>query len=351
MKDQNLLNNWSYSNNRAENVSKKSYIVYDWIEVCSNYRGVDALGQTATVNDVMKYIVTTSECRNMLSNTTWQNGFLVNESTGRKLWVSACDKGYLRVKVCPPKYILGNNVEEVSIVETLNLFTALSDMVGYDLGGAKLNKVDVTHTAITDFPPVAYFPMLCHQNGEKRWILDSTLYYGTKGAKQKKFYDKPQEVNKRKTWGGKQRMPEQLKGKDLTRFEVSLGTHKNISMVLGEDATLGHLFSMEHVEKLHNYWVKEYTDIPKNTELNLTLIEAMGKKQVKEAIHLSALSSLGRTKVEEAIVLASKLGAVNRQELYKLKKEMLTPFEEHATKHDLIIELDKKMEGFEPKWE
>ena len=351
MRNQKNLFNWNYSNNRQKKVTNIGYPLYDWIEFSSNYREGNALGWRATAKDVMKNITTSYTVHNHFSNTTWDNGVLINDQTGRMMQINVNDKGILKVKVCPPKYINGNNVQEATITEILNLFTALSDVVGYDLGNSKLQKVDITHTAVTEFKPECYFPMLCNQKGEERWMRKSTLYYGSTGKKQKKFYDKVAEVNQRKTYGGKQRMPEEFIGKNLTRFEVSLGTHGRISKVLGEKAKLGHLFTMEGVEKLHNYWLNEYELIPKETELNINFRNNMGKKLVKEQIIFAALSQLGRTTIEEALTLAGKTGAVNKQELYKARRELLLPFKKHATKHDLIKELDKNIKGFDPIWE
>jgi hypothetical protein len=257
----------------------------------------------------------------------------------------------MKIRVCPPKFLKGNNVEEASIKDTLDLFTTLSNMVGYDLGAtSKVDRLDITHTAMTEYDPIAYYPYLCNQTGteNKRWELDSTLYYGTSKAKQKKFYDKVRDTQKT---GGKQQIPIQYQGTNMTRFEVCLGTNKRVSDVLGEVASLGHLFTEEYIVKLHNYWRSEYDIIPKETEIQTQFNKGMKQKEVQEEIIRAGLSALGRLQVEEAIERAGKIGALSYSAKSKARQNLLKPFEDRAVKSDLIDELDTKMFGFEPKWD
>jgi len=320
--------------------------MYDWIHISSNYRN-----QGLSLNEVLDNTCVESEYRNFNSGTTWTNAKVVNELNNRALYISANDTGLLNIKVCPPKFIHGNNVQEATIVETLDLFTTLSNMVGYDLGDTSFVKmIDITHTATTDFHPEAYYPYLCNQVGEKRWVLNSTLYYGDKKSKQKKFYDKVRDTKKT---GGRQEIPIEYKGKNMTRFEVGLGTSNQIGKIIGggDIPKLGHLFTVECVEKLHFYWQEEYNVIPKLTELNTNFMQGMGLKGVKEEITKAALSKYGRLNLEEDIERAAKMGALSYSQKSKARKQLLEPFEKGATKHDLIKELDTKIFGFEPNWE
>ena len=164
--------------------------MYDWLSVTSNY-----LDNGVSFDDVMKNVFVVSETKNFISDTIWQNGFVINKETNRSMWISASDSGRLNIKLCPPKFIKGNNVEEASLKDTCDVFVMLSHMIGYDLGAtSQVTAVDVTHTAVTDFNSTVYYPYLCHQKGEERWRLNSTLYYGDKKSKQKKFYDKQRDA-------------------------------------------------------------------------------------------------------------------------------------------------------------
>ena len=341
--------NYSYSYNKRRNVAKNCKVtMYDWIHITSNYEL-----QGYTLEQVMGNAMVTGEYKNYITHTKWLNGKVTNVSSGRALHISANDRGILTIKVCPPKFIHGNNVQEATLEETLNLFSMLSNMVGYDLGDTSLVKsIDVTHTALTDFKPVSYFPYLCNQQGENRWTLNSTLYYGDKNSKtkQKKFYDKERDVKKN---GGKQYIPEEFKGQNMTRFEVGLGTNAQISKIIGGGDTpvLGNLFTMESVEKLHHYWQEEYNAIPKLTELDTNFTKGMRQKGVQDEIINAALSAYGRLNIEEAINHAADMGALSYSAKSRALRKMMKHFEDGATKHDLIMELDKKILGFEPKWE
>ena len=347
--------NYNYSNNKRKNVAKNGKVVYDWITISSRYTDYGM-----THNDVLKNVFLVSETKNLISGTTWTKGMLVNTTSRRALWISASkpkigtdgeEAGYLKISVCPPKFLKGNNVEEASIKDTLDLFTTLSNLVGYDLGAtSKVDRLDITHTAMTEYSPYAYYPYLCNQTGteNKRWVLDSTLYYGTSKAKQKKFYDKVRDTQKT---GGKQHIPIQYQGTNMTRFEVCLGTNKRVSDVLGGVASLGHLFTEEYIIKLHDYWRNEYDIIPKETEIATQFNKGMKQKEVQEEIIRAGLSALGRLQIEEAIELASQMGSLSYSAKSKARQNLLKPFEDKAVKSDLIEELDTKMFGFEPKWD
>jgi len=324
--------------------------MYDWIEI-------DTLNVGMNIDKIEENVHMMTEFKTLATGTVWQNGYVTNTSNGRKLGMSVNNKGRLRIKVCPPKFILGNNIEEASIKETYHLFQDLSHMVGFDLSDSIVRSLDVTHTAITDFTPEAYFPYLCNQTGRIRWQLDSTLYFGKKGGNKKessKFYNKVKEVNKSKTWGGRQQLPLQLRGEELTRFEVGLGTNRTISSVIGAGggARLEDLFKEEYVSKLHNHWASSYTNIQKNTEIKMNYTEDMGQKAVQEELIFKALECFGRLNIENELEIASKMGAFsNRQAKAATKKKLLKAFDERATPNDLIQELDDKMLTFEPKWD
>jgi len=342
----NQQRNCPFSNNKRINVSKNGKIVYDWITVNSKFTNYGV-----SLDKVLENVFLVSETKNLISGTTWTKGMVVNSVSNRALWISANDEGWMTINVCPPKFIKGNNVEEASISETLDLFTMLSNLVGYDLGAsASVSRLDITHTAMTEYQPIAYYPFLCNQTGSdnKRWMLNSTLYYGYSKAKQKKFYDKVRDTQKT---GGKQRIPIEYQGTNMTRFETCLGTHKRVSDVVGESALLGHLFTEEYIMKFHNYWRGEYDVIPKETEIKTNFDKEMKQKEVQEEIIRAALSQYGRLNVEEDILRASKMGALSYSAKSKARQNLLKPFEERAVKSDLIEELDTKMFGFEPKWD
>ena len=338
--------NYHFFDNKAKNVAKNCKVVYDWISISTNY-----MKEGLSQQQVMDKVFVVSEYRNLINGTKWLNGKVVNTDTNRALWVSASDSGMMNISVCPPKFIHGNNIDEASIVDTLQIFTMLSDMVGYDLGATSfVRSVDITHTAMTEYDSVAYYPYLCHQTGKQnlRWKLDSTLYYGKGKSKQKKFYDKVRDANKT---GGRQDIPAKYIGNNMTRFEVTLGNARQVSKAIGEGTLLGHLFTMEFVDKLHNYWVSEYTAIPKLTELSTNFEKGMKLKGVQDEIIQAALAAYGRINIENDLERAAKMDVFSYSDKSRAKKKLLKPFEDKATKHDLIKELDTKILGFEPTWE
>jgi len=324
--------------------------MYDWVELTANY-----FEQGLTQTQVLDNVKLDSYYHHIPSKTTWYNGHINNTETGRGMRFNVNDKGILRIGVCPPKYILGNNVEEASIDSTLELFTNLSNLVGFDLGDATLRRLDITHTASTTYEPVVYFPHLSHQQGVHRWAFDTSLYYGFKyGDKKnsKKFYDKVAEVDQRRTYGGKQTIPLYLQGNNLTRFEVGLSTNKSICNVFGTStAVLGQLFLEEYVEALHKHWITEYEVIPKNREHEPKYAVGMGKSSTQKHIIAMALARMGKLEVQNQIMYANKMGALTRQDKSRLIKD-LNAFMDLAEKPQYLVEeLDSKFLEFEPKWE
>ena len=117
--------------------------MYDWIT--ASYDIKDEPHQR-----FIQPMVQTSEVKNMFTNTTWANGYITNNENGRKMGYSVSDNR-IKIKICPNKYVLGNNVQEAPINDVFETLQDLSNKIGVDLGLFKLEKLDVTHTALTDF--------------------------------------------------------------------------------------------------------------------------------------------------------------------------------------------------------
>ena len=320
--------------------------MYDWITASYDI-------SEHNYKTYVQKMVTVSEVKNMFTGSVWSNGYLTNSSTGRKMGVSISDKR-IKVKLCPNKFIMGNNVEEAPLFDVHTTLEGLSNILELDLGLFILEKLDVTHTAQTEYVPEAYFPYLCNNNGFTRWQQNTSLYYNSNSTKvQKVFYDKVNEVNgcKPKTWGGKQKIPEALKGKNLTRFECRLGSNKQIRDVIGHNAFVGQLFVEEHVEQLQRFWISQYEMIPKTTNINWKFTEQMGQKHVDEQIIKVALSQLGRLTIENLIELADKQGAYKFPSQKTASKTKLLGMFDEGIKHNLIEELDAKFNKSEPIWE
>ena len=320
--------------------------MYDWIT--ASYDIKDEPHQR-----FIQPMVQTSEVKNMFTNTTWANGYITNNENGRKMGYSVSDNR-IKIKICPNKYVLGNNVQEALINDVFETLQDLSNKIGVDLGLFRLEKLDVTHTALTDFVPEAYFPYLCNTSGYSRHVQDTSLYYGANSNKVTLvFYDKVNEVKhgRKKQWGGKQQIPIELNGANLTRFEGRLQSNKEIQRIIGHGAFLGQLFLEEHVMQLQNWWHNSYDSIPKKTKINWQFKDNMGHKAVKETISNLGYMSLGRLEIEKLIELADKQGAFNhRTEKSRIKKQLLGRFETQGMKHEIIKELDEKYKKVEPKW-
>tara|TARA_A100001015_G_C15027658_1_gene731398 strand:- start:1681 stop:2658 length:978 start_codon:yes stop_codon:yes gene_type:complete len=325
--------------------------MYDWITASYS---LDPTFEGNTRERYVGRIVQISEVKSFFTDTIWSNGYITNSTNGRKMGVNISDKR-IRVLMCPNKLILGNNSQEAPISKIQNVLEGVSNTLELPLEDFIIEKLDITHTAITDFIPEVYFEYLCNQGGFLRWVQNTSLYYDAKQDNirvKKVLYDKVNHVlnGQRKMWGGRQKLPDELKGKNLARFECRLGTNKEVQKVIGGQATLGQLFKEEHIMQLQKWWWNQYDTIPKTTEINWKFTNDMGEKRIKDTINHLGYMALGKVSIENLIELADKQGGFKyRQQKSRLKKELLGAFE-NGEKHSHIKELDEKYKNAEPKW-
>ena len=330
--------------------------MYDWIEIDVETGHDDTTKKQKEITDNIKIMTFIKSYFNRVS---WLNGLLINPDNDRTLDISITSEGKVKIRVCPNKFIIGNNVQEASLRQVYELFESLSALVGINLfDNAMVRKLDVTHTAITDYPPEAYFPHLCEQKGFDRWQKRGTLYFEKRrGSKHntKKFYDKVAEVNDRKKSRGGQVMPEEFEGKNLTRFEVCYTTNKKIAKAMGvtdEAVKLYHLFNKECVANLHANWIHAYTSIPKQTESEMTFRKDMGGRAFTDEVFRQMCEDYGRQRIVEHIQRADAMGVFqNRESNSNAKQKLLKAFKIDKPTSNLIQELDDKMLTFEPKWD
>ena len=325
--------------------------MFDWFTTYSHV-GLD------TIKEVESKVALLSEVRLVNGyGLTYHNGYLMNEDTGRKMGVTwNKEKETLTLKVCPNKFLLGNNVQEASIEQVSNMFYNLSEMFSYDFAEAIVRRCDVTHTAEVERHPCAYYPFFCNQDTFSRLEHKTSLYYKKQGFT-KVCYDKAKEVDQRKTWGGRQKMPPELKDKNLFRFEVRYNSSQQVSRAVMDSTsapahlTVSEVLSEFVVERLQKQWIKEYDNIPKMTELPFNFTKLNGAKAIKDEIKNLALSKLGRLNIEKLIFLASDSGALSTSKQLHDARDILTVFEERASKSSHILELDEKIHACKPKME
>jgi hypothetical protein len=166
------------------------------------------------------------------------------------------------------------------------------------------------------------------------------------------FYDK---IRQTKTKGDNKvvRIPDDLKEKNVTTYEVRLNSNKQIREKMGykeETPRLFHLFQEEYIERLQEYFKDSYSLIPRNTEVGIDFRGLQGKKAVKDAIQNHTNSLVGRGYIEELIDIADKSGCFPyRKARTQTRNDLLRGFE-MAKKNNIIEELDEKIFKSEVKW-
>lgn len=321
--------------------------MFDWLTTYSKV-GKD------TIKQVESKVAHLSEVRLTQFGLTYHNGYVSNLSTGRKLGVSwNPEREMLTIKVCPNKFLLGNNVEETSVQDVVHMFEDLSEMFSYNFAEALVKRCDITHTAQVDYEPEVYYPYMCHQDTFYREEKASSLYYRKQGLV-KLAYDKAREVDQRKTWGGRQKIPEALVDKNLFRFEVRYNSPNQVdTAIFGRGSrksnTLSEVLSPFAVEQFQKEWLRQYNEIPKMTEIPFDFTKLSGAKATKDEIVGVALSQMGRLNIEKLIIQATYSGALKTHKQVHDARKILDVFKQRASKSNHILELDHKIQACEPK--
>ena len=327
--------------------------MYDWIE---GY--IDYSKQGIPKRVFEEYVTPIGTYTSHTSNSVWENGYVTNYSGTKMKLNYEPNKGRMVFGVCPPKYIMGNNLEEAPLLKTLEIFTDLEEMLKLDLRYATIKSIDITHTAKTVHPPEAYYPYLMNEKGATRVLWESSLYYmKSRPNIDKIIYDKIKHLKSRKgkSWGNKQRVTESQMNGNHARFELSLNSNaflRNQIGLIGNNAkvVLAQLFLDENIEILHNLWKSEYQKIPKKTEMNRDFTGLNGTKQFKDELNRIARAKLGRLKIEELFDEADSLGVFNSRADRWKGKEFIREFDKEGITADHINELNKKINDFEPLW-
>ena len=324
---------------------------YDWLHISKEVED-DGLHKP-----ILSWMNPKGEYKHFWTGNTYYHSDVFDVSTGEKLNVSfSPSTKKLSIGICPSKWVTGQNVRLVGMEDTLEAFKGIENDIGLELGDAKVNQLDITQRPITDMSVGAYTPFLCqfrHSRPFSRLMFNDTLTYSSNSTPVSlTFYDK---IRQTKTKGDKKvvRIPDDLKEKNVTTYEVRLNSNKQIREKMGykeETPRLFHLFQEEYIKRLQEYFKDSYSLIPRNTEVGIDFRGLQGKKAVKDAIHNHTNSLVGRGYIEELLDIADKSGCFpNRQARSEARNDLLKGFES-SNKSNVIEELDEKILKSEIKW-
>ena len=112
--------------------------------------------------------------------------------------LSVSDKR-IKIKVCPNKFIVGNNVQDAPVNLVYSTLYDLSNVLGLDLGFVYSGRIRCNPYCIYRLYSRNVLPLFMQPKNILRYGMGTSLYYEANSSKVKKvFYDKVKEVDKEK---------------------------------------------------------------------------------------------------------------------------------------------------------
>lgn len=296
--------------------------------------------------------VSDSEVRRLLSKLKGQNNTF-NEFEDHVR--SSGNLENLRVMVGPTqlkiqgsltKYLLGNNLEEMSLIQTKLAIEKLIDETRINLMQSKLTRIDVGVNIKTDLNPKLYYPYLGESRYYQRGVFKGTLYYDTETeVKQIAIYDKIKEAKKSAIKQGLV-LPTHLLTGPVMRIEVRY--KKRLSKRFNRsEIQLQSLATPRFYQDLHYQLGNEYNTIQKvNAMISLPKQIPSTPKEGISVIAMYGLTQLGLDNALHLVEVWKAQGAFKRKEDYSRLRAMIKDLHnspKRTTESELITELNAKV--------
>lgn len=235
------------------------------------------------------------------------------------------------------KYYFGDNLHTLTHRTLKEAVNMLSDKLHIPMNDANINRMDIAAILPMKYPINRYYPYLGAKAHFKRYeAYSDTLYYKTQ-KKWLAFYDKTKEalisgVN----------IPECLQGANLLRYELRF--ENRCKKQLDGKNKVSDLFKPDFYKSLVKNWLNEFKTIQKN---NINTIDMENIKTPKDAINLyicEALQMYGQTKMDEFInMLKTQKVFSDRQNLYKVKRDLNKMMQSSIGKNELLAEMENNI--------
>jgi hypothetical protein len=244
------------------------------------------------------------------------------------------------------KYLLGNNLEEMTSTQTRLAIEKLQDETRMNLTQAQLTRIDVGANIQTKFNPKLYYPYLGQSRYYQRNVFKGTLYYDTETeVRQIAIYDKVREAKKSAMKQGLV-LPPHLLANPVMRIEVRFKKRLQKRFNRSE-IQLQTLANPGFYQDLHERFKNEYETIQKVN--NMIGLPEQLPSTPKEGMNLFAMYGLGQLGLEKALHLVAvwkAQGAFKRKEEYSRLKAMIKDLytsPKRTTESELITELNTKV--------
>lgn len=260
-------------------------------------------------------------------------------ATHNNLKIKITDKSVtIKGSIC--KWHMGNNLHSITLADTQNALSQLSEIIGPSIERFYIDRVDLAANLIMENPAEAYFLHLGII--EKGNVLPrhepSGIYYDLPSKPHNKssllFYSKDKEMR-----AHRKRIPVEWMGLHVLRYE-----YRKYPLLTTADS----LYKKEFYNSLLEQWKGRYDEITMQNDVTLNFGEIHGKKDFSKFGILAACQRVGGVnKALEQVEQARVMGKLTSKQAYDQRKAIIQANEadvQLTVTSPLIEELNNKID-------
>jgi hypothetical protein len=276
--------------------------------------------------DIKPYLSDITERQN-------KNGYSCSGGVGDYI-INISENG-ISLKGSLAKNHFGDNLHTLTRRDAKQSIEELSDSLHFDIGMAKVTRLDVSTVIQTKHPPIDYYSYL----GNKPFFYrlqstPDTLYYNNH-QRQIVFYDKTKEAKAKDV-----KVPTILQNSNLLRYELRY--QRRINKQLKQSLTASKLYDVEFYRYVIKNWYDEFKAIQKLKEQSFMVDNISTLKDAETALFAALLQEKGQSIIDDYLAaLKAKKAFKERQRYCELKRKLNKILQaQKGEKSDLIKELE-----------
>lgn len=295
---------------------------------------VDTIGTYYQTNESLQILKYLSDVKEI---TDVQSGEITTYGKIRNLRAKV--KGdFLSITGSLPKYLFGDNGQELTRKHTQEAIESLSDELHLNIDNSKPFRIDIVANFILSEPLKKYYSALeTIPRYEKKPYRDGVLFTTNKIALA--FYDKVKELRK-----NMQPIPEIFQNRNVLRYEIHL--QKRLQTIFNQEVLAKDLYNEKFYIKAVDIWKDKYFSIKKNRVLtfNQKAIPMLDTKTIFNELALIGMNKLGG-KDELLRMFELERPKFSKMQFKRIKDKInsISELPELTEINDSIKELDSKI--------
>ena len=295
----------------------------------------DTIGTYYQTNEALQTIRYLSDIN---ENTNVQSGEITTYGKIKNLRVKV--KGdFLSINGSLPKYLFGDNVQELTRKHTQEAIECLSDELHLPIDNSKLFRIDIASNFIMKEPLKKYYSALGSLARYQKIPQRNGILFTLKSKTALEFYDKNKELVRTK-----QIIPEIFQGRNVLRYEIHL--LKRLPNIFKQDVLANDLYNEKFYIKAVDIWKERYFMIKKNRVLtfNPEALPMLDTKTILNELALIGMEKVGG-KDELLRMLELERHKFSKMQFKRIKDKInsISELPELTEINDSIKELDSKI--------